>query len=117
PSTRRSHPAAPAGTPNERDRLSPRPSLAAGRRGAIFQLHESGFTAFDDEFDHRIADILAELHLTRRDLAQRSDRGLVVAVDSRRSTARQLACALGSEDDQREPIGDFVQAVFDRYAR
>ena len=52
------------------------------------------------------------------DLAQRDDRVLVaVAIDGEVGAARNLARALGREQDQIEPVRDLVDTIFNRNAR
>src|ERR1043165_6194629 len=89
--------------------LTPRSFL----RGPDGGSHEAGLAALDDELDHRVAYILAERHESCSDLAQCRHRWLVVAIDTWIGPPRQLARPLRGEDDQRKPIGDLVQTVFE----
>ena len=52
------------------------------------------------------------------DLAKR-DHGVLIAVaiDRQFGAARNLARALGSEQNQIEPVGNLVDAILDGYAR
>ena len=64
--------------------------------------------------------LVQDLRLDRRlgDLAQRHDRVLVaVALDGQLGAARDLARALRGQQDQIEPVGNLVDAIFDGNAR
>src|SRR5262249_12093250 len=88
--------------------------LAAEVRSTVS--HEAGLAALDDELGHRVTDVLAERYQPGGDLAQRSHGRLVVTIDSRGRTTRELARSLRGEDDQREPVGYLVETIFDGHA-
>src|SRR5690606_8801790 len=87
-----------------------RPRLAAGGRA---RSHEAGLAPLDDELDDGVADVLAERDQPGGDLAERGHGRLVVAIDPGRRSPGELPRTLGGEHDQREAIGDLVEAVFD----
>src|SRR5689334_6202639 len=103
---------------SDRTRSSSGPrAMGASFQPVPIKSHEAGFAALDDELGDRVANVFAERNEARRDLAQRGDRRLVVAIDARRGPSRQLTCTLRGKHDQREAIGDFVEAVFDGNSR
>jgi hypothetical protein len=85
-------------------------------RGQLFRLvlfvDADALQAGDDRFLE-----LGRLDRLLGDLAQCDDRVLVaVAIDRQVGARRDLPRALGSEKDEVEPIGDLVDAIFDRDA-
>src|SRR5262249_45820797 len=89
--------------------------LGAARVGAAARLGGLDLAIGDEPRDD-VLDVLVEAHVPGRDLAQRRHGRLVVAGDARRRAVRELTGALRREHDEREAVGDLLEAVFDGYA-
>src|ERR1022692_989275 len=72
--------------------------------------------SLDDEGTNRLVDVLGERHFTGADLTQRGDGRLVVALDQPVGPARDLAGALGRQDDEREVVVHPLETVFYGYS-
>ena len=99
--------------------MSCRPKMfwSVGIRSSTSSSAGSGSGARDSDLIRSLSS-LARRHRLPRDLAQRHDRVLVVvAIDRQFLAPAQVARTLRGEQHQLEPVGNFLNAIFDGDAR